>query len=465
MNLKSIRNKVTLSYIGIIIFTVIISQIIVLTSIKKYFYDNAKELLKNQITLSAEFYNTYLSSIDLKQNVANDVDIFWKNTSAEVQILDTKGNMLMDSMGYSANDITTSKDFNEALLGNLGLYIHKASDSNENIMSISMPLKKGETIQGVLRFVSSLNKIDNHIRSIAFYFMIVAIIVIIISSIVSLIISRKLTHPLKEITEGAELFASGKFKEKITKSSNDEFGKLADTLNYMAQEILKNEKLKTEFIASISHELRTPLTSIKGWTVALSLCDPNNKSEFEDGLKIIEEETDRLSNLVEELLDFSKLSSGKITLKKDYVDIHELLRYLQKQLQPRASKDNINLSLECKNEIPNIYADINRLKQSFMNILDNALKFTSSDGEVKITLSSNKDSVIISIKDNGCGIPLDDLPRVTEKFYKGQNSKSKNGIGLSICNEIISLHNGNLQILSEENKGTEVIVCLPFVDL
>lgn len=100
-----------------------------------------------------------------------------------------------------------------------------------------------------------------------------------------------------------------------------------------------------------------------------------------------------------------------------------------------------------------------------MNILDNALKFTSSDGEVKITLSSNKDSVIISIKDNGCGIPLDDLPRVTEKFYKGQNSKSKNGIGLSICNEIISLHNGNLQILSEENKGTEVIVCLPFVDL
>ncbi|EDS76791.1 sensor histidine kinase [Clostridium massiliodielmoense] len=463
--MKSIRNKVTLSYIGIIIFTVVISQIIVLTSIKKYFYDNAKELLKNQITLSAEFYNTYLSSIDLKQNVANDVDIFWKNTSAEVQILDTKGNVLMDSMGYSPNDITTSKDFNQALLGHLGLYIHKATDSTENIMSISTPLKKGDTIQGVLRFVSSLNKIDNHIRSIAFYFMIVAIIVIIISSVISLVISRKITHPLREITEGAELFASGKFKQKIAKSSYDEFGKLADTLNYMAQEILKNEKLKTEFIASISHELRTPLTSIKGWTVALSLCDPNNKSEFEDGLTIIEEETDRLSNLVEELLDFSKLSSGKITLKKDYVDIHELLIYLQKQLQPRASKDNIHLSLECKNEIPNIYADINRLKQSFMNILDNALKFTASDGKVKITLSSNKDSVIINIKDNGCGIPLDDLPRVTEKFYKGQNSKSKNGIGLSICSEIISLHNGNLQILSEENKGTEVIVCLPLANL
>lgn len=463
--MKSIRNKVTLSYIGIIIFTVIISQIIVLTSIKKYFYDNAKELLKNQITLSAEFYNTYLSSIDLKQNVANDVDIFWKNTSAEVQILDTKGNLLMDSMGYSSNDIKTSKDFRQALLGNLGLYIHKTANSNENIMSISMPLKKGDNIQGVLRFVSSLNKIDNHIRSIAFYFMIVAIIVIIISSIISLIISRKLTRPLKEITEGAELFASGKLKEKIIKSSDDEFGKLADTLNYMAQEILKNEKLKTEFIASISHELRTPLTSIKGWTIALSLCDPNNKAEFEDGLKIIEEETDRLSNLVEELLDFSKLSSGKITLKKDYVNIHELLIYLQKQLQPRASKDNIHLSLECKNKIPNIYADINRLKQAFMNILDNALKFTSSNGEVKITLSSNKDNVIISIKDNGCGIPLDDLPRVTEKFYKGQNSKSKNGIGLSICSEIIALHNGNLQILSEENKGTEVIVSLPIAYL
>ncbi|WP_242947094.1 HAMP domain-containing protein [Clostridium haemolyticum] len=244
--MKSIRNKLTLSYIGIIIFTVFISQIIVLTSIRKYFYDNARELLSNQIKLSAEFYSTYLSSIDIKENVENDVDIFWKNTNAEVQILDTKGNLLMDSMGYSPNDIKSSKDFKQALLGKLGFYIYKPTKSTENIMSISIPLKNGEKIQGVLRFVSSLNKIDKHISSIAFYFILVAIVVIIISSIISLILSKKITHPLKEITEGAEIFASGKFKEKIIKSSNDEFGKLADTLNYMSEELLKNEKLKTE---------------------------------------------------------------------------------------------------------------------------------------------------------------------------------------------------------------------------
>ncbi|KEI08332.1 membrane protein [Clostridium sp. K25] len=459
--MKSIRNKVTLSYIGIIIFTVFISQIIVLTSIRKYFYDNARELLSNQIKLSAEFYSTYLSSIDIKENVENDVDIFWKNTNAEVQILDTKGNLLMDSMGYSPNDIKYSKDFKQALLGKLGFYIYKPTKSTENIMSISIPLKNGEKIQGVLRFVSSLNKIDKHISSIAFYFILVAIVVIIISSIISLILSKKITRPLKEITEGAEIFASGKFKEKIIKSSNDEFGKLADTLNYMSEELLKNEKLKTEFIASISHELRTPLTSIKGWTIALSLCDPNNKKEFEDGLKIIEEETDRLSSLVEELLDFSKLSSGKITLKKDFVNIYELFIYLQKQLSPRASKDNINLFLEYKCTVPNIYVDVNRLKQVFMNILDNSLKFTPNGGEIKIALSCTDDNVIINIKDNGCGIPPEDLPRVTEKFYKGKNSNSKNGIGLSICSEIISLHNGTLEILSEQYKGTEVIITLP----
>lgn len=459
--MKSIKTRLTASYFLIIILTVIICEIVLITSVKNYFYNNAKDLLSNQIRLSTEFYNTYLSSTGLKENVSDDVDVFWKNTSAEVQILDTSGNILMDSIGYFSFEPITSNDFTKAVAGELGTTVYHLPNTNETMMSVALPLKKGDHIEGVLRFITSLKNVDESIHLISFFLILIGITVIILSSIVSIFVAGKIMKPIKEITLGAEKIASGNFNEKIEKTSDDELGKLADTLNYMSEEILKNENLKNEFIASVSHELRTPLTSIKGWAIALNLCGPEDKEEFKDGLNIIEEESDRLSLLVDELLDFSKLISGKIVVKKDCIDLKDLLNHTEKQLSPRAERDNIKLLVIYKDSIPNISADKNRLKQLFMNILDNSFKFTPSGGSITINVSLKENNILISIKDTGCGISKEDLPKVTEKFYKGKNSKSKNGIGLSICKEIVSLHNGTLEILSEEDKGTEVLVTLP----
>lgn len=459
--MKSIKTRLTASYFLIIILTVIICEIVLITSIKNYFYNNAKDLLSNQIRLSTEFYNTYLSSTGLKENVSDDIDVFWKNTSAEVQILDTSGNILMDSIGYFSFEPVTSNDFTKAVAGELGTTVYHLPNTNETMMSVALPLKKGDHIEGVLRFITSLKNVDESIHLISFFLILIGITVIILSSIISIFVAGKIMKPIKEITLGAEKMASGNFNEKIEKTSDDELGKLTDTLNYMSEEILKNENLKNEFIASVSHELRTPLTSIKGWAIALNLCGPEDKEEFKDGLNIIEEESDRLSLLVDELLDFSKLISGKIVVKKDCIDLKDLLNHTEKQLSPRAERDNIKLLVIYKDSIPNISADKNRLKQLFMNILDNSFKFTSSGGSITINVSLKENNILISIKDTGCGISKEDLPKVTEKFYKGKNSKSKNGIGLSICKEIVSLHNGTLEILSEENKGTEVLVTLP----
>lgn len=459
--MKSIKTRLTASYFLIIILTVIICEIVLITSIKNYFYNNAKDLLSNQIRLSTEFYNTYLSSTGLKENVSDDIDVFWKNTSAEVQILDTSGNILMDSIGYFSFEPITSNDFTKAVAGELGTTVYHLPNTNETMMSVALPLKKGDHIEGVLRFITSLKNVDESIHLISFFLILIGITVIILSSIISIFVAGKIMKPIKEITLGAEKMASGNFNEKIEKTSDDELGKLTDTLNYMSEEILKNENLKNEFIASVSHELRTPLTSIKGWAIALNLCGPEDKEEFKDGLNIIEEESDRLSLLVDELLDFSKLISGKIVVKKDCIDLKDLLNHTEKQLSPRAERDNIKLLVIYKDSIPNISADKNRLKQLFMNILDNSFKFTSSGGSITINVSLKENNILISIKDTGCGISKEDLPKVTEKFYKGKNSKSKNGIGLSICKEIVSLHNGTLEILSEENKGTEVLVTLP----
>ena len=292
----------------------------------------------------------------------------------------------------------------------------------------------------MLRFVTSLVEVDKVILRISIILVIIGVGVVLIAGMASIFLSNTIVKPIEEVTNMARRIASGRFNERITKKRDDEIGELSDTLNFMADEIIKNDKLKNEFIGSVSHELRTPLTSIRGWAMTIRTGDLEDKSEILDGLEIIEKESERLTNLVEELLDFSKFVSGKIALKKDYVDIKNTIGYIQKQMAPRALRQNINFKIELEEDLPIILLDENRVKQVLINVIDNAFKFTSEQGSIEIKVTTESDNLLINVKDSGVGIPKEDLPRVTEKFFKGNSSKSSNGIGLSICKEIVDLH-------------------------
>ena len=301
---------------------------------------------------------------------------------------------------------------------------------------------------------------NQEIQNITTVFLGLGAIVIMLSGLVSLLLANSIIGPVKEVTATAEKMALGDFKVKSKKKHDDEIGKLSDTLNYMAEEILKREQLKTDFISSISHELRTPLTSIKGWAMTLKGGYESKKMLF-DGLEIIEKESDRLTEMVEELLDFSKFVSHKIVLNPEQVDMTAIIKHMKKQLTPRALRDQIDFQVICEKDLPMTYTDEYRLKQVFINILDNAFNFTPAGGKVILSASYEKPYFHFCIQDTGCGIAAEELPRVKEKFYKGKTSKSKNGIGLSICDEIIQLMNGHLEIKSELQKGTEVIIQIP----
>jgi signal transduction histidine kinase len=259
----------------------------------------------------------------------------------------------------------------------------------------------------------------------------------------------------------AEKIAQGKFNERLSIHRKDEIGTLSMAFNSMTEEILKNDKLKNEFIASVSHELRTPLTSIKGWASTLRTGHLDNKGEIIDGLNIIEKESDRLTLMVEELLDFSRFISGKVSLKKDHIDIRNNLLYLEKQFMPRAKRQNINFEVKIQENISLIFADENRVNQVIINVLDNAFKFTPADGKVEMECSQEEDSIVIKVSDTGMGIPKDELPHVMEKFFKGKSSMSKNGLGLSISKEIMELHGGAINIVSSYGEGTKVTIKFP----
>lgn len=459
--MKSIKTRLFTNFVFVIIITVIIINILLILSVKKYFYKNTEVLLINKAKMSSELYERYFSTSSLKDNIMDNVDFFYQDNSLQVQIYDEKANLIMDSIGVGYVKESQSLDVKKALSGSIKTWVGHVDYADDYVMAVSCPLKSDDKVVGVIRFITSLKNVNRRIIRISFVFFWIGIIVIIISGLVSIKLSNSIIKPIKELTNAAEKMASGDLKIRSIKKYDDEIGKLSDTLNYMAEELLKKENIKNDFISSVSHELRTPLTSIKGWAVTLKTGDLNDKNLIMDGLEIIEKESDRLTEMVEELLSISKFISGKNTLVKEEIDYVSLVKSIEKQLLPKAKFEDIELKVRFNGNIPIIYADEDKLKQVFINILDNSFRFTPKGGRIEIVSICKNDYLYIIIKDNGCGIPMDELPYVKEKFFKGKNSKSKNGLGLSICDEIIKLHGGNIEIKSEVNVGTEVIIKLP----
>lgn len=456
---KSIRNKLLQGIFVIIFSTVMFLNILLLIFVRKYYYDNTEDLLKSRIQVSINFYNKYFSSRSLSETIYDNVDAFWNENNVQVEIFDSDGNLLMDSIGIKDNKLISTPDISKALKGEAARWIGKVDYYDDKVMAVSYPLIIDGDIIGLIRFITSLEAIDAVITNIMVIFSGISIAVLIIGMILGVFLANSIINPIKYLKEIAEKMGSGNLNIRSSISSQDEIGQLSNTLNFMANEISKREQLKNEFISSVSHELRTPLTAIKGWTITLNN-DETDKDTLKLGFEIIEKEADRLSLMVEELLDFSRLINENVTIDLKSTNIVDFINHIQSFMAPRAKKEKVNLQFTTEAN-GNMYVDSNRLKQVFINILDNSLKFTEEDGNIKFTTIKLNDKVKFIIEDDGCGISEEDLPRIKEKFFKGKNSKSQNGIGLSICDEIIKLHQGVLNIYSRIGIGTKVEIIIP----
>ncbi len=459
---NKIGKRLVRSFLIIIIITISIIDIFLLFAFSSYYYNNISKELIQRMEVSLEIYRRDYSDKSIEDLIYEDSDIFLSNTNAEVQILDKDKNLLSDSIGRLASNPIETSDVLAAEGGEIKTWKGEESQTGEAIMSVAGPIKnnEGETI-GYLRFISSMEEVKAAIFKTIISLLIFTLFVALLTTTVSLLISKSIVRPILELTEVAKTMLKGNYEEKAKVFEDDEIGELAKTLNAMSDEIINKDRIKNDFISSISHELRTPLTSIKGWAVVLKDAKEDEKDLMEDGLNIIENEADRLAKMVEELLDFSRYISGRITLNKEIIDISQTCLDISKQMRPRAKSNNIELITDLPKESILINADENRIKQLLINLLDNAIKFTSDKGWVKFQMLKEDDKVQIMISDNGMGMTKEELAHVKEKFYKGKHSKSHSGIGLSISDEITKLHQGSLEIFSEENIGTTVKVSLP----
>lgn len=458
---KSIKTRLVINFMLIIVITVVILETVLINGVKEYYYRNVESLLHNQIQFSIDYYLRYFSSNPLEDIIIDDIDVFWQHTTAQVQLLDPQGRLLTDSLGVINDESNIASDIKMAVNGEMGTWVGKVKYFDSLVMAISAPIEYEGREIGIIRFITSLKETDYVIRTISLFLLLMGIAVLFISGIVSVFLANSIIRPLKEVTKVAEKMADGQLKVRSNIRLEDEIGRLGNTLNYMAEELIKKEQLKNDFISSISHELRTPLTSIKGWAVTLKSEDFTENEIVLDGLEIIEKESDRLTTMVEELLDLSRFVSGRINLEKDLFDIKDTILMIGKQLRPRALNNGIQFDIDIQENLSPIVGDENRIKQVLINVLDNGFKFTQEGGSIILKAYEENSILTIKIEDSGVGIPEEDLSKVKDKFYKGRNSKSHSGIGLSISDEIIRMHNGKMEILSEVNKGTQVIIELP----
>lgn len=272
---------------------------------------------------------------------------------------------------------------------------------------------------------------------------------------------RFVSDPIRDMTGAARRIAEGSYGARIEQSYDNEIGHLTAELNNMSEKVAMAEKSRTEFISQVSHELRTPLTAIQGWAETIAY-DSAVQGDSLRGIHIISKEADRLTGMVAEMLEFARIQDGRFNLRVELIDIAAELEDALFTYGELMKQAGVLVSYEQPPvEIPLIPGDPERLKQVFLNLLDNAVKHGGEGQKVEVSLSEVPRGVCIRIRDHGRGIPEGELPHVKEKFYKGSSKNRGTGIGLAVCDEIITRHGGELSIENAEGGGCLVTILLP----
>jgi len=389
-----------------------------------------------------------------------------KDTMA-VWIIDRNGNIILSSSGFQIKENVEMPDYVEAISNEHGVSRWTGKlPSGEKIMASTCIYNYPSGVRGgAVRFMISLEAIDAQLGRICFIVGFCCVFMFALLILSGSLFIRSIVNPVKDIGETAKRIAGGDLEARIDKYPyNDEIGELCATINDMADKLATSDRLKNDFISTISHELRTPLTAIKGWGETLLQVKDSDSQMTERGMGVIISEASRLNDMVEELLDFSRMSSGRMRMNNERIDILAELDEVIFAFKERVIKEGIDLIYNVPHSPAPTNGDASRIKQVFINILDNAMKYTEHGGKIVVFAEMpNPATLIISISDTGAGIPAEDLPHIKEKFYKANTTVRGSGIGLAVADEIIRLHNGDLDVDSVLGEGTTVRITLPIV--
>lgn len=443
----------------LIIFTVL--GISMIKMFENYHFDKKSEALIDAGQKLNSTVIKYLNNQVSYEKLGMEMESIERFLNTKIWIVDKMGYVY----GVSSRSETkligrqiTENDIVNVLKGNI---IAKRGDYDEYfdspVMTVGIPILINGKVENGIFMHSPIYEIKETLKEtykIIIYSMLISMF---IAVALLYIISQKISKPIKEINKITKVIASGEFDKRVAIISKDEIGQLATSFNHMAEELDKLEEMRKGFIADVSHELRTPLTLIKGYVKGLM--DVNlSKEKRSEYLDIIYAETDRLTELINNLLDLSKMESGKNTLSIEELDINELIRRNIVNYSNKLEEKNINVEVNFKYDPLCVMADKDSISQVISNLVDNAVKFMNEGNSLFFETDIKDSKALISIRDTGIGISENDLNNIWQRFYKGDKSRSRQvkgtGLGLSIVKEIIKSHNEQIWIDSKVGEGT-----------
>ena len=470
---KGITKRWMLNTLSVIL-TIIISIVVCLIFLVTYlFQSSVEQSLSNTSSELSLVFSGYTSdsSTSFASSARDYVENFKKKEQMEVMVINSTGRVVMTSTGFIPSDDTKLTDFDHAKESADGFAFWNGKlSSGESAMSVTRIISNDSgTVVGAIRYIVSMDPVNSRIMLVSGLIIALGLVIISLVIISGLTFIRSIVKPIRNLSLIAAQIAHGDFSasEKIEHKYDDEIGDLCDAVSDMAKDLQTTEQMKNDFISRVSHELRTPLTAIKGWAETMQLSERGklDRKTFDKGMGVIIKESTRLTSIVEELLDFSRIQSGRMVLMNEKLDILAEFDETVYMLKERAVKEGKHLLYDEPEAVyPPVYGDRNRLKQVFLNVIDNALKYTPKGGVVAAQVIYSKDEpdvIKIVITDTGCGISAEDLPKVKEKFYKANQTVRGSGIGLAVADEIMNLHNGSLEIESGEGVGTTVTLTFP----
>ena len=462
---KTITRRWIFNNLGVVVLALLVIDMAVIYAIQNYFYNSAKQYLVSKINAVTSVLSMHSqdSTSNFSAEMRKMLETFNEKDKIELMAINSKGRVVLTSSGFSPDADDPMPDYDEALEKSEGDHVYKLA-GGEKVLAVSVPINSMSNEYSAVRMVTSLTMIDETIKTYAIAATVVCVIIILIIIVTGLYFAASIVKPIQQISGIARKFAMGDFTTRIENDSDDEIGDLCTAINNMADELSATEAMKNEFISSVSHELRTPLTAIKGWAETLMIDGGGSPDTMKKGVGVIVNETERLSQMVEELLDFSRMQNGHFTLQNANMDILAELGDAVLIYSDKARREDKEIIYNDPEMLPFVYGDKNRIRQVFINVIDNAIKYSSAGDTVTIMAYESSGKVIVMVTDTGCGIKKSDLAKVKTKFYKANHTRRGSGIGLAVADEIISMHGGSMDITSEgEGKGTTVVITLPAV--
>jgi signal transduction histidine kinase len=452
----------------IVLAAVVVAIIVFSVIIQNYYYSTIKTGLEAKAKTATDFFANYgaRSYAEYYTSAFRYTETFSEGDRLELQFIDSDGRVMTSSFMIASGVMPNTPDITRAIDSRrISSWVGRRDVTGERIMATSAPMlyADGDVI-GVMRYVTSLKQVDRYVLVNVLGVIGAGTLVLLLVFVLNLVFIRSVVAPVSEITKVSKRIAEGSYGVQIHNTYRDEIGEMVGSINEMSLKIAQTEKIQTEFISSISHELRTPLTAITGWGETL-IYNEQLDSEVRRGIAIMLKEARRLTKMVEELLEFTRMEDGRFTLNIEMIDLAAELEDAIFTFRELLHQDELEFIYAYESDMDEaqlIPGDPNRLKQVFLNLFDNAAKYGREGKRIEVSVAVNADLARVSIRDFGPGAPEDEIDNLKMKFYKGRNSKERgSGIGLAVCDEIIRYHRGNLELANSPEGGFVATVYLP----